>query len=132
MGKKRVNVGTPATEEEMAEVSRGVPGLHDTAMGLAEVGDKLRRLGHFEAAVQSFRGALKLERLAAEREKTEPSRGILFRSAAWLAREAGDPQESNRLAVEGLAGKKVNPRTRRELQEVAKKARAALRGRKEH
>ena len=55
-----------------------------------------------------FRQGLELERRAADRiaraQESEPTRSILYRSAAWMAVHAGEPDEALRLAREGLAG----------------------------
>lgn len=55
-----------------------------------------------------FRQGLDLERQAADRipraQESEPTRAILYRSAAWMAVHAGEPDEALRLAREGLAG----------------------------
>ena len=100
--------------------------LHDAAMGLAEDGDRLRHAAEHKRATEVFARALDLERQAAEAETTEPSRGILFRSAAWLALEAMDAREAERLAATGLAGRHVNPRVAEELRAVMEDARVRL------
>lgn len=100
--------------------------LHDRAMELADAGDAARRSGEYDAARELFRNALQLERDAAEFESTEPSRSILFRSAAWLALEAEEPQEAERLAACGLATRDVPDRLRSELRAVAEEARMRI------
>ena len=100
--------------------------LHDSAMDFADEGDRLHRSGQHEAAIASFLRAMERDRLAAETETTEPSRGILFRSAAWLALEALEPREAERLAAAGLAAKDVNARTADELRAVMEDARVRL------
>ena len=77
----------------------------------------LHRLAMTAADQRDFRTALALERRAASLADREPSRGALYLSAAWLARECGDLVEARRLAVEGLEG--TLPRwLREELEEV--------------
>ncbi|MEW6348095.1 MAG: hypothetical protein AB1646_03480 [Thermodesulfobacteriota bacterium] len=82
--------------------------LHDRAMDHAAKGDLARMMGNNEEAQVHIREALRLERLAAEmvrnRVDLEPSRSILFRSAASLALENGDLREAERLAAMGLYG----------------------------
>lgn len=92
--------------------------LHEEAMELADEGDRLRRRGDPNGAARAFGRALEAERQAAESEKTEPSRGILFRSAAWLALEADQPREAKRLAAEGLQSPEVSERVATELRGV--------------
>lgn len=100
--------------------------LHEAAMSLADEGDILRRRGAHVDATKAFARALELERRAAELEATEPSRGILYRSAAWLALEAMEPREAERLASAGLAARDVNPKIAEELRAVMEDARVRL------
>lgn len=79
--------------------------LHETAMGFAQ-----------EAMLAQDRDeVLRLSRLAFEHErdaaemlvgeiKEEPTRSILYRSAATLARDCGDYSEAERLIAAGLSG----------------------------
>ncbi len=88
----------------MNDVSR----LHDEAMRLAETAFAAKVRGD-EAPVGSLlREALELERRAAELMtagiNSEPSRSVLFRSAATLALRCGDYDEAERLIAAGLAG----------------------------
>ena len=92
--------------------------LHEEAMELADQGDRLRRRGDAEGAARAFGRALEAEREAAQLESTEPSRSILFRSAAWLALEADQPREAERLAAEGLRSSEVSDRVANELRAV--------------
>jgi hypothetical protein len=82
--------------------------LHSKAMDLAETAFFHSRKGESILASQYFAKALELERRAAYMlsidEINEPSRSILFRSAASLAFNAGDPISAERLAAQGLAG----------------------------
>lgn len=94
---------------------RNAERLHREAMKLAEWADEERRAGR--EAVALVRAAMLLEAEAARRVPagTEPSRSVLYRSAASLAAEAGEWQEARNLALEGLRG---NPpeEIRRELE----------------
>jgi hypothetical protein len=78
--------------------------LHHAAMDLA---DKADRASADEKPALYLR-AFQLERDAAELLKGafnyEPSRSILYRSAASLAAQAGNDRECRRLAKEGLVG----------------------------
>lgn len=77
---------------------------HDEAMALTDAADALRRAGD-PRCVATFARAADLEREAAELAGTsEPSRAILYRSAAWLALAAGDPDGAALLALDGLDG----------------------------
>jgi hypothetical protein len=100
--------------------------LHEEAMELADEGDQLRRKGELGAATNAFFQALGREREAAQQEESEPSRGILFRSAAWLALEADQPREAERLAAEGLRSSLVSDRVADELRGVMEAAWARL------
>ncbi|MBK8236117.1 MAG: hypothetical protein IPK74_11205 [Deltaproteobacteria bacterium] len=68
--------------------------------------DALRRRGQERAAAVALRRAAELEALAAQRtpQNLEPTRSVLFRSAATLAHEMGDTIAARRLAMEGLRG----------------------------
>lgn len=100
--------------------------LHDDAMEAADRGDRARRSGNHRDARAHFLHALELERRAADAEHTEPSRSILYRSAAWLALEAEDAAEAERLAACGLSGIGVVERVKFELRAVAEEARLRL------
>jgi len=82
--------------------------LHERAMALAESAFEARRLGQLAAASEAFHKALDLEKQAAEllpaNLENEPSRSILFRSAATLALHAALPDEAVKLAAAGLLG----------------------------
>lgn len=96
---------------------------HDRAMEAAEAGDKALAAGFGALAHAYYVAALDLERAAAEAERTQPSRGIMLRSAAWLAMRAGDHREAARLARLGLADSPVE-RLTHELREVLAAAEA--------
>lgn len=78
------------TKEREAEVTR----LHQSAMDLAHRADRVNHQ------------AMEMERRAATyllNDSEEPTRSILFRSAAELAWVAREPEESGRLAALGLS-----------------------------
>jgi hypothetical protein len=82
--------------------------LHPQAMDLAELAFLHRRKGDEEKAQALFSEALKLERQAAAllpaEPESEPSRSVLYRSAAVLAYNAGDYEMADWLIANGLAG----------------------------
>lgn len=100
--------------------------LHDLAMDLSDQGDRLRRQGAHDDARAAFQRALDAEREAALIEQTEPSRGILLRSAAWLALEAEHPREAERLAAIGLTTLDLSERVANELRAVMEDARVRM------
>ncbi|MFY9820323.1 MAG: hypothetical protein WAM82_03015 [Thermoanaerobaculia bacterium] len=83
-----------------------ISALHDTAMAFAEQAllsrDPLR-------AGPLFRSAFEHERKAAELLEDaldyEPTRSVLYRSAATLARDCREYDEARRLIQKGLAGR---------------------------
>lgn len=94
---------------------------HTDAMDRAHRGFFHQMRGEDDAATIAFREAWQLEERAAlcliARLDFEPSRAILFRSAASLAALAGAPNAARRLAYLGLGG---NPpeSLRAELEDV--------------
>ncbi len=74
-------------------------------MAAAQEYDRLREAGDAKAN-DLLRRAAELEARAAEAvpRDVEPTRSVLFRSAATLARENGDTLAARRLATEGLRG----------------------------
>lgn len=80
--------------------------LHREAMAAAEEHDALRRRGDARAAAVSLRRAAELEARAAKGTPIdlEPTRSVLFRSAATLAHEVGDTLAARALVVDGLRG----------------------------
>jgi len=82
--------------------------LHPKAMDLAEEAFSHRRKGHEDKAKRLFLEALELEQAAAlllpVSKDSEPSRSILFRSAASLAYNAEDFDAAERLIAFGLSG----------------------------
>ncbi len=82
--------------------------LHPKAMDLAEMAFCHRRKGDEEKAKSLFTDALRLEQQAAlllpADRASEPSRSILFRSAASLAYNGRDYEAADWLIANGLAG----------------------------
>jgi hypothetical protein len=82
--------------------------IHDKAMREAAKADLAKMMGDQESFQQLLRAAYELEMVAAEKVKNrlalEPTRSVLFRSAAWLAFECGELREAERLACIGLSG----------------------------
>jgi hypothetical protein len=85
-----------------------VKDLHRQAMQRADQAHAARRDGDAASARKHFEEAFELERRAAEelstRHDAEPSRSILFRSAAALALEAGMCAEAEKMVCAALAG----------------------------
>ncbi|MDE0032499.1 MAG: hypothetical protein OXU75_05145 [Deltaproteobacteria bacterium] len=81
---------------------------HRDAMRFAERAKTARISGLDEEAIELTRRAFELERAAAQSLlasfDAEPTRSVLFRSAATLALECGELEEARRLAFQGLAG----------------------------
>ncbi len=82
--------------------------LHNQAMKASDRYLMARHIGETGEAIQFALQAMQLEREAAERlekrPQTEPTRSILYRSAASLAFDAEEFSEASRLTFEGLAG----------------------------
>lgn len=80
--------------------------LHETAMGYAE---QALLAKDPESARELFCSAFQHERKAAEllgdAYDYEPTRSVLYRSAATLARDCREYEEAKRLIRKGLAGK---------------------------
>jgi len=83
-----------------------INGLHEEAMDISDEGDRAKKRGDLEEAREFYRRALVLETQAADEIPfgTEPSRAILYRSAATLALLCHLEPEAERLANLGLAG----------------------------
>lgn len=82
--------------------------LHRKAMSLLDEANVARMHGDEEQARELLRRAFETEKQAAEQladsYEHEPTRSILFRSAALLALDCGDYDGAERLAEAGLAG----------------------------
>lgn len=76
--------------------------LHTSAMRAADEALGAQRNGNNELAGSLFKTAMEIESAAAELTSEQPSRAILFRSAANLALDCGDFGEAERLACLGL------------------------------
>ena len=87
---------------------RSVRALHREAMNLAQEAFLLRESGNAVAARALAARAFPLEAEAAalvsKDVASEPTRSILYQSAASLAFQAGNYAEAQRLAADGLAG----------------------------
>lgn len=91
----------------MSEGHEKYEALHAQAMSHANDGFAHRVLGQHAQAAAEFREAWKLERQVAMSLlalSLEPSRSILFRSAASLALLCGETDDARRLAHLGLGG----------------------------
>lgn len=78
--------------------------LHLQAMEYAEEGQKEKNLKNFDSSRTLFLQALELEQQSALLATTEPTRSILYKSAAALALECNQTREAERLAALGLSG----------------------------
>lgn len=82
--------------------------LHRQAMDLAETAAMAKLRGESEQAADLFRQAFEYERsaanLVASDFSAEPTRSILYRSAASLALDHGDVREAERLIATALTG----------------------------
>jgi hypothetical protein len=82
--------------------------LHHEAMRLADLASDLRRRGAGPEADARLREALEHERqaagLAAPDLGLEPTRSVLYRSAATLAWQCGEYREAERLITTALSG----------------------------
>ena len=83
--------------------------LHEKAMNLAEIAVVAKLQGDLEQANQLFRQAYESEaqaaRLVPDETSVEPTRSILYRSAASLALDCNEFREAERLITAGLAGR---------------------------
>src|SRR5260370_39642743 len=82
--------------------------LHHEAMALADLAHAAKLRGNIEGAQHYFRQAFDLEaqaaRSVAANRDAEPTRSILFRSAATLALNCGLLEEAITLVHQGLDG----------------------------
>lgn len=82
--------------------------LHNNAIELAEEAFINQRKGHTQRANILFKQAFELEQEAASmleiKKENEPSRSILYRSAASLAFNCRDFESAEKLAAQGLVG----------------------------
>lgn len=100
-----------------------VEDLHPKAMDLAESAFLARREGKLEEAKTLFQKALALEQQAAAilppDENSEPTRSILYRSAAALAYHAEQYDIANELITAGFSGFPP-PEIKQELETLSK------------
>lgn len=101
--------------------------VHDKAMLISQEAFVLVAYGKEDQAIPLYEQAFELERQAAmsllDRDDLEPTRSILFRSAAALAKKCYKYQDAEKMIAFGLAG---NPpeyvaEELRELSEAVKK-----------
>lgn len=82
--------------------------FHDEAMKLADMADAAKRRGDIAGATKLYQQAFELEACAADCFQFiadyEPTRSILYLSAASLAKLAGDLDECRTFAQRGLNG----------------------------
>jgi hypothetical protein len=78
--------------------------LHQQAMQLAEQAFLARRRDELATARSFAFSAYLLEKQVAEQSQTEPTRSVLYRSAATLALDCGEYREAERLVAAALAG----------------------------
>jgi hypothetical protein len=82
--------------------------LHDKAMDLAEFAFVAKLRGNPAKADQLFQQAFEYEaraaRLVPNESSSEPTRSILYSSAATLALDCNKTHEAEQLITEGLAG----------------------------
>lgn len=94
--------------------------LHDLAMDCCDVATLARLSNDMDKSRAYLYQAYLLEMKAARLVAVEPSRSILYRSAASLALEIGAHEAARNLAVEGLKGDPT-PQLQSELKEVLNK-----------
>lgn len=96
--------------------------LHHEAMDLCDEGFFARRNKETEKAIDAFKKAFALEKEAAmllkDKHECEPTRGVMFRSAGWIAIDAGLLDDAVEMANIGLEGKELHNEIREELNEV--------------
>lgn len=104
--------------------------LHNEAMDLASKANFFKRLGDQEAAKEHYEKAFEKEEQAVmileDKHDCEPTRGVLFRSAAWLAINAGMYEDGREMAMKGLQGKQLHNEIKAELEEALAEAHEKL------
>ena len=87
---------------------KSVRELHTKAMDLAELAFVAKLRGNLEKADQLSRQAFEYEtqaaRLVPDEPSSEPTRSVLYSSAASLALDCNESREAKRLIAAGLAG----------------------------
>ena len=116
-----VEFGSPRSRVVRRRNMKGIESFHEHAMELTDRALAARRTGNFEEAQRLFVRAFELEAEAAnvllERPDLEPSRSVLYRSAAALALDCGRLEDAKKLARIGLSGMPP-PLMARQLREV--------------
>jgi len=103
--------------------------LHQEAMSVAQEAFAAQRAGNFEQYLVMSRQAFEKEKAAAwllfDQFDAEPTRSVLFRSAAQLAFNCGLVRETEQLVAAALVG---NPPAEimRELRQLSKSVLASL------
>ena len=87
---------------------KSVKELHEKAMDLAEYAFVAKLRGNLAKAEELSQQAFDYESQAAglvpNKPSSEPTRSILYSSAAALALDCNEPREAKQLVAEGLAG----------------------------
>lgn len=95
--------------------------LHDKAIDIVDEAELFRRKGNLKRYIELTKEAFQLEKQAAlqleEEVNCEPTRSVLFRSAGWLAFNAGLFSEALDMAVRGKRFC-VHTETQEELEEL--------------
>lgn len=86
----------------MDEIKETIRERHHRAMALVDDADRAKRLGDMEYAIILYGRAYEVEIVAAGMAVTEPSRSVLYRSAATLAYRAGRYAEALQAIEAGL------------------------------
>lgn len=107
----------------LKSTKRSTTDIHREAMALADEA-MLKKVSHPEESRRLFRRSFEKEKEAAlslKNNSTEPSRSVLFRSAASLAFfDCGEAEEAQSLIAEGLRGA-PSPEIAEELLDIRKK-----------
>jgi hypothetical protein len=110
------NLSTDIKEQSATE-------LHNESMDIAELAQLEQLKKNSQIAKEMFREALKLEALAAEKFVNQfdyqPTRSVLYRSAASLAVNCGEYEYAKKLALEGLMGTAPNE-IKEEIRDILK------------
>lgn len=82
--------------------------LHTTAMQIAQEAHFAKQKGDLEEYLKLIKLAFQQEKEAAwalfYNFEAEPTRSVLFRSAAWLAFNCGELREAEKMVAAGLVG----------------------------
>lgn len=125
---KSMNLAEDAFFEERVFRSIKPIEIHEQAMNQSF---KAKQEKNKEKVKELYKSAFELEKQAAMLllnhpvQKVEPTRAVLFRSAAWLAINAGLHKEAFEMATLGLKGV-IHSDIKKELKEVLQKAKKKL------